>query len=743
MKALFRRIFIASLTLMMTASLAGPVFAEEITDVIQEGITDVAIEENADVAPEEIADVILEETAAAETSVDESPEEISSGEKESEEVFEEIVVSDVIFIEESVPDPIEETIFQETVIQEEVSDPEEPALIPVLEEETVEGGIEEIILTDSITDEITEEENIFDDSSVITLDRELILGTMGYDVYYVQKRLEELGFMYSGSADGVYGKYTEYSIKLFQAEAGLYPYDGVVGYWTLQALNNRTPAFYTLTYGQYSNAVVLLQEALISQGYLDSWADGYYGNMTVRAVKLFQASNGMKVTGEADLSTILSVLAGNGSMITMEPLRIGSQGAYVVTLQKRLNELGYYYNEADGDFGRMTETAVIMFQALNGFANPTGVVDVDTYVALIEDSNSFYTLTPGTTSTAVAVMQKYLIEMEYMSGAPYGTFDQATLEALMAFQYKNGLYVDGVPGIQTLSVLFNINAAVPMVEYNLSLGSKSEAVYNIQQKLYQLGFLKAVPDGNFERWTYAAVCAFQAANGNYYPDGIVDTALYRQILKATTPFTYIYKQSPESEIYAIQYVLYTNQFISTCDGVYGDLTWEAVGAIQKMFGLTSTGVVDAYSLYYIYNYSSLIGNRYNVQNYYSNTNWLIFVNVTTNRMYVYYGSRGNWNLVYNWPCSCGAEKNPTVIGEFTTDYRGYSFTDGETYTCYYYTSFYGPYYMHSTLYKLGTWEVLDDRLGLNLSHGCIRLETENAYWIWTNIPLGTKVVTVR
>ena len=37
-------------------------------------------------------------------------------------------------------------------------------------------------------------------------------------------------------------------------------------------------------------------------------------------------------------------------------------------------------------------------------------------------------------------------------------------------------------------------------------------------------------------------------------------------------------------------------------------------------------------------------------------------------------------------------------------------------------------------------EIKDGRLGINASHGCVRLALSNAKWIYDNIPRGTKVV---
>ena len=35
---------------------------------------------------------------------------------------------------------------------------------------------------------------------------------------------------------------------------------------------------------------------------------------------------------------------------------------------------------------------------------------------------------------------------------------------------------------------------------------------------------------------------------------------------------------------------------------------------------------------------------------------------------------------------------------------------------------------------------MDGGVGMQLSHGCVRLPIENAKWIYGNIPNGTKVV---
>ncbi len=131
------------------------------------------------------------------------------------------------------------------------------------------------------------------------------------------------------------------------------------------------------------------------------------------------------------------------------------------------------------------------------------------------------------------------------------------------------------------------------------------------------------------------------------------------------------------------------------------------------------------------------------QSYSSNTKYLILVNTKTNKLAIYKGSKGNWTRKYLWTCTTGKASTPTPTGQYKTQDKGRYFS-GSDHTCWYYTRWYNTYLFHSVLYKLGsTTQFADSRLGVNASHGCIRLALENAKWIYDNIPRGTKVVTYK
>ena len=130
------------------------------------------------------------------------------------------------------------------------------------------------------------------------------------------------------------------------------------------------------------------------------------------------------------------------------------------------------------------------------------------------------------------------------------------------------------------------------------------------------------------------------------------------------------------------------------------------------------------------------------QGYASATDTLVLVDTTDHWVGVFRGSQGDWRLDRRMRCSTGAPRTPTVIGNFTVGIRGYSFS-GSNYTCYHYTQFYKDYLFHSIKYHIGTFRVLDGRIGYSVSAGCVRLQIDNAKWIHDTVPTESTVITYR
>lgn len=121
-----------------------------------------------------------------------------------------------------------------------------------------------------------------------------------------------------------------------------------------------------------------LQCLLDRKGFYGGKVRGYYNKPTVRAVKRFQRSRGLRVTGRVVPSTWTALLSANPRKPVV---KIGSGGPAVRRVQRALNaaigaELG-----VDGIFGPSTTRAVRRYQAAVG-TRRTGVVDPTTWAHL-------------------------------------------------------------------------------------------------------------------------------------------------------------------------------------------------------------------------------------------------------------------------------------------------------------------------------------------------------------------------
>lgn len=130
------------------------------------------------------------------------------------------------------------------------------------------------------------------------------------------------------------------------------------------------------------------------------------------------------------------------------------------------------------------------------------------------------------------------------------------------------------------------------------------------------------------------------------------------------------------------------------------------------------------------------------QGYTSATNRLILLDKTHYRVGVFERSNGRWKLIHECLCGIGAAETPTVEGQFTTGPYRNVVHRRPTYNYWYVTQFFGDYLFHSVLYTTtqNPVQIRDGRMGIQVSHGCVRLSLEDAKYIFYQVPLGTKVV---
>ena len=190
-------------------------------------------------------------------------------------------------------------------------------------------------------------------------------------------------------------------------------------------------------------------------------------------MKLFQANNGLTVTGRADNATqkllysSSAKAAGSGSAGSYTTLaRSNRYSSAVVTLQRRLKALGYLAGAADGYFGSQTYRAVRSFQSANGLS-VTGIADPTTQALLFSAAAKAASGSSASTDTgyrllywgckgdAVKRLQQALLDAGYKQvRVADGIYGQWTYDAVRAFQKANGLSVDGIAGKNTQNKLY-------------------------------------------------------------------------------------------------------------------------------------------------------------------------------------------------------------------------------------------------------------------------------------------------
>lgn len=321
----------------------------------------------------------------------------------------------------------------------------------------------------------------------------LKLGSSGSDVYDMQERLKELGY-YSGTLDGKFASGTQSAVIAFQTRHGL-------------------------------------------------TADGIAGRATQD--KLYSSS--------AAAATISATTTSTTSASTL--LKVGSQGTSVRKLQVRLAELGYYNGGADGIYGTSTENAVKAFQRNNGLSADGQAGELTQKKAYAStataarkpvataDPNAVRTLQFGMEGSDVYSMQQRLIALRYLNGVADGVFGPETLAALLAFQKNNNLTEDGIAGAGTIKKLSgNAKAATakasatatpPPGSYTvLREGDSGEYVFDVQERLYDLGFYNGRIDGRFGANTTAAIYAFQQIHG-LTADGIAGAETQKKLFSSS------------------------------------------------------------------------------------------------------------------------------------------------------------------------------------------------------------------
>lgn len=221
----------------------------------------------------------------------------------------------------------------------------------------------------------------------------------------------------------------------------------------------------------------------------------------------------------------------SGSGAGGNTLSQGSKGEQVLLLTRRLVILGYM-NNATRTYDKNVASAVKRFQRdygliADGMAGDSTLKKINGLVP----STSYLSLNHS--GSRVTELTRKLVKLGYLS-QENNYFDKTVEQAVRSFQRDYGLSIDGIVGPNTERKLNNAASGItPSDPYwalyssrLLKKGNSGEAVYQLSQRLVELGFL-IYTNRTFDQTMADGVQSFQLSQG-LKGDGIVGA----QTLKA-------------------------------------------------------------------------------------------------------------------------------------------------------------------------------------------------------------------
>jgi len=210
----------------------------------------------------------------------------------------------------------------------------------------------------------------------------------------------------------------------------------------------------------------------------------------------------------------------------------------------------------------------------------------------------------GSTGSDVEELQEMLSKLGYYSGNITGHAGDKTIEAIEAFQEKNGLKIDGIAGSATMNKIKSI--LDPSFAASASSSENSSDVEKAQKMLKELGLYSGQITGNIGSKTKAALKAFQKKYG-LEESGVVDS---QTLSKLQSVYAGSSESVPESsdqasaqESASVEDVKKAQTILKEMDLYYGEITGNvgtktkaAIKKFQNKYGLTANGVLNAETL---------------------------------------------------------------------------------------------------------------------------------------------------
>lgn len=188
--------------------------------------------------------------------------------------------------------------------------------------------------------------------------------TLKYRLYY-------LDYLSAQPDNNILDTEASNAVKKYQTDKGL-ELSGVFDKITYDSLLSEG---ITYVKGKTGEEIRAYQLILFYNGYLDVYPSGYFGTVTVKAVKAYQKDKDVTASGKLDISTqeLLDAETYN--------FKKGDKNDVIFQMQKILVSKGYLKDTSDGKFDDATAQAVEQFQQDNNL-QVSGEMDKETIDAL-------------------------------------------------------------------------------------------------------------------------------------------------------------------------------------------------------------------------------------------------------------------------------------------------------------------------------------------------------------------------
>lgn len=583
---------------------------------------------------------------------------------------------------------------------------------------------------------------------------ELSLGDRGDSVLQMQQRLTVLGFFYTAQ-DGIYGANTQSAVKTFEEYLRLLEVDEIerrsasMKASESSASEKKTgSAASSIASQTISPITTSSSEKNDSAPSAESTTAPLNSSTTIAASPSPEPSPTPTtiVDGVADVQT-LEILFSDADALYRRDAQMSDQGMDITRIQRRLVALNYLNDEPDGTFGINTENAIKAFQRAYDM-NETGVADrslqrlLFSDEAIIAEKPVYNQLYLGMSGSDVKAVQEQLRLLGFMTANASGTYDAKTEEAVKQLE----IYLHQLEASETDESSEPFPSATPTVKSDVDASLSPSEPANATSSP-----ASAEPDSSLPTMTPGVIPVNPVQpNGDegtltadgFVPDGIMTAEMQIALLEEGIP---VYLQSAKQgdvsvttervqrRLYLLGYLT-----VSGVDGIFGSGTKSAISAFQKRNQLEQTGVADQKTQSVLFSEDAVKAIK----------PYQIKVSTDDQRVYVYtHDDNDEYTiLVKSFICSTGLKDTSTPKGTFTNTGPGARWHYFKKYKCWAQYAYYidGDIMFHSVLYSDKDESTLNkgsvNRLGKRASHGCVRLQVEDAKWIWQNCAAGTKVI---